>query len=87
MRDEHPKLMDAFLTNGSRSIPKLIAFDTQFGEIIGDWGPRPSVATALVNDYKAKHGELTPEFKQDLQLWYNKDKGINIIEDLAGLID
>lgn len=87
LRDEHPELMDAFLTNGSRSIPKLIVFDTEKNKVITSWGPRPSVATKMVNDFKAAHGALTPEFKRDLQVWYTKDKGQNIFEDLARLID
>jgi len=85
-RDTHPDLMDAFLTEGARSIPKLIVFDNESEEILNVWGSRPSVATQMVNDYKALHGMLTPEFKQDLQLWYNKDKGQSILKDLAELI-
>lgn len=86
LRDENLDLMDAFLYNGGRSIPKLIAVDNTSGHIIGDWGPRPSTATQLVNDYKEEHGKLTPEFKQDLQVWYNKDKGQNTAEDLLKLL-
>jgi hypothetical protein len=40
----------------------------------------------LVEDYKKENGELTPEFKEDLQNWYNKDKGQNILEDLLELL-
>ena len=29
---------------------------------------------------------LTPEFKEDLQHWYNKNKGQNIIEDITGVL-
>lgn len=86
LRDEHEALMNEFLTNGGKSIPKLIAIDNTSGNVIGDWGPRPSVATKMVNDYKAEHGKLTSEFKQDLQVWYNKDKGQNTIEDLLKLV-
>ncbi|AWX44125.1 hypothetical protein HME9304_01125 [Flagellimonas maritima] len=86
LRDENPELMDSFLTNGSRSIPKLIIWDRENDHIIGEWGPRSSFATKLVEDYKRKNGKLTAEFKQDLQLWYNKDKGLDIINDLAGLL-
>ncbi|MBT8262442.1 MAG: thioredoxin family protein [Bacteroidia bacterium] len=85
-RDTHPDLMDVFLTNGVRSIPKLIVFDNTTDQILSEWGSRPSAATKLVNDYKAEHGVLTPEFKQDLQVWYNKDKGQSILQDLAELI-
>lgn len=85
-RDELPELMDAFLTNGGRSIPKLIAIDKN-NEVLFTWGPRPSFATKMVADYKEKHGLLTPEFKQDLQAWYNKNKGLNIIADLVALLN
>jgi Thioredoxin len=86
LRDEHPELMNAFLTNGSRSIPKLILFDNEQQKIVVSWGPRPSKATQMVATYKTEHGVLTPEFKKDLQVWYTLDKGQNILEDLAKLI-
>ncbi|UJH66175.1 thioredoxin family protein [Allomuricauda sp. SCSIO 65647] len=86
LRDENLELMNRFLTNGTLSIPKLIAVDQEAGEILYTWGPRPSVATKLVSDYKKEHDRLTPEFKQELQLWYNKDKGQNILEDLLELL-
>ena len=86
LRDENEALMDQFLTNGGRSIPKLIMIDNTSNEVLNTWGPRPSFATKMVEDYKAEHGKLTPEFKQDLQVWYNKDKGNNTAEDLIGLI-
>lgn len=82
LRDENVDLMNHFLTNGGMSIPKLIAIDDTTGEVIGDWGPRSKAATKLVEDYKSEHGELTAEFKQDLQVWYNKDKGQSILADL-----
>ena len=86
MRDENEALMNAFLTNGSKSIPKLIMIDDATGAVLNTFGPRPSLATQLVNDYKAKHGQLTPEFKEDLQRWYNKDKGQTALKDIISLI-
>ena len=86
LRDEHPELMERYLTKGAMSIPKLISFRINSGEILGAWGPRPSIATKLASDYKKEHGLLTPEFKQELQVWYNKDKGQNIIQDLLELL-
>lgn len=85
-RDENEVLMDAFLTNGSRSIPKLIMIDNTFGNVLDTYGPRPSIATQMVQDFKEKHGTLTPEFKEELQLWYNKDKGHTTIQDLLKLL-
>ena len=86
LRDDHEELMQLFLTNGSKSIPKLIIFDNDKREVLHTWGPRPSEATQLVNDYKAEHGSLDPIFKQELQMWYNKNKGKNIADDLIELI-
>jgi hypothetical protein len=84
LRDENLELMDLFLTNGGRSIPKLIALDKD-NNVIDSWGPRPTVATKMVADYKEKNGVLDLEFKQDLQVWYNKDKGQSVQEDFVSI--
>ncbi|MEO1486162.1 MAG: thioredoxin family protein [Bacteroidota bacterium] len=84
LRDENPELMDLFLTGESRSIPKLIVL--QKDKVVGDWGPRSTKATAMVDAFKKEHGKLTPEFKQDLQVWYNKDKGQDIFSDILSLL-
>ena len=86
LRDENLELMDMFLTNGARAVPKLIMIDNVSGEVLNTFGPRPSKATQMVLDYKAKHGVITPEFKEDLQLWYNKDKGQNVVNDITELL-
>ena len=85
LRDEHLPLMDLFLTNGGRSIPKLIALDKD-NNVIDSWGPRPTTATKMAADYKEKNGALDPAFKEDLQVWYNKDKGKSVQEDFVNLI-
>lgn len=86
LRDAHVDLMNRFLTNDGMSIPKLIAMDEETNEVVGDWGPRSKAATKLVEDYKAEHGLLTPAFKEDIQVWYNKDKGQSILKDLTRLL-
>jgi hypothetical protein len=86
LRDENPELMDAFLTNGNRAIPKMIMIDSETGEVLNTYGPRPSEAANYVKRFIAKHGKLTPDFKEDLQHWYNKDKGKNIVDDLTQLL-
>lgn len=83
LRDENPELMDGFLTNGNRAIPKVIVIDDETRDVINTYGPRPSEATNYVKRFKAKYGVLTPEFKEDLQHWYNKDKGQTVIEDVT----
>lgn len=86
LRDEHLELMECFLTNGSRSIPKLLAIDPVSYDVLWSWGPRPSDALQLADEYKTKYGELTPQFKEELQVWYNKDKGKNTVADLIKLL-
>ena len=86
LRDENDALMRQFLTNGSRSIPKLIVLNEN-DEVLSSWGPRPSIATKMVQDYKEQHGSLDDDFKRDLQLWYTKNKGENIQQDLISLIN
>lgn len=86
LRDKNEDLMNAYLTNGGKAIPKLIAIDKETGQVVKTFGPRPSEATKLVDEYKLEHGSLTPEFKQDLQIWYNKDKGQTTISDLEKLL-
>lgn len=85
LRDDNLPLMDAFLTNNARSIPKLVAVDSENQEVLGTWGPRPQVAAQLVADYKNAHGKLTAEFREELQQWYNKDKGQEILNELLEL--
>lgn len=83
LKDDNPELMDAFLTNGNEAIPKLLIIDDETREVINTYGPRPTEATNYVKRFKAKYGALTPEFKEDLQHWYNSDKGQNVIEDVT----
>jgi len=85
LRDENPELMNEFLTNGGKAIPKTIIVDNN-NNVINSWGPRPSIATQMVKDYKDENGSLDAEFKKNLQIWYNKDKGTNTQEDLVKLL-
>ena len=83
MRDEHPELMDRYLTNGvSRSIPKLIGIDTLTGEELFTWGPRPSVLQEIFYRMKGEGVEYHA-IKEELQRWYNKDKTLSIQLELA----
>jgi thiol-disulfide isomerase/thioredoxin len=84
-RDENDSLMQEFLTNGSKSIPKLIVLD-KYNEVLEHWGPRSKKATALLDEYKDKNGKLDSKIKEDLQVWYNKDKGQSIEEELLEVL-
>ncbi len=81
-RDENEDLMNLFLTNGTKSIPKLIILDKITLEVLGDFGPRPQGATQFMQDYKATHGQIDEKAKADLQLWYFHDKGLSIQNEI-----
>jgi hypothetical protein len=85
-RDDNEALMNLFLTNGNKAVPKLIMIDNASGDVINSFGPRPDKATKMVKAFKAEHGMLTPEFKEDLQHWYNSDKGQTTIEELTKIL-
>ena len=85
LRDAHSELMDAYLTNGTRSIPKLIIFSTETLEELYTWGPRPSAAQAITDDYKKKN--LTyEEYSLQLHSWYAKDKYQSVQNELLSLL-
>jgi len=86
LRDENEDLMNQYLTNGSKSIPKVLILD-QENNVLDSWGPRPAVASKMVMDYKAQNGSLDEDFKKNLQIWYNKDKGNNTQDELIGMLE
>ncbi len=85
LRDENLELMDQYLTNGaSRSIPKLIALDTDSLVELFIWGPRPAPLQELF--YRLKAADTAYDLiKEELQRWYNTDKTASIQKELAGL--
>ena len=85
-RDENEALMNLFLTNGTKSIPKLIFLEKNTLEVLGDFGPRPKGAVQLISDYKTIHGIVDETAKTQLQLWYLHDKGISIQNEILDLL-
>ena len=86
LRDDNDALMNLFLTNGARSIPKLIIIDKNTLEVLGDFGPRPQGAKQLILDYKAEHGVVDETAKTNLQLWYLHDKGLSTQQEIMAVM-
>lgn len=86
LRDQNVSFMDHFLTNGARSIPKLVMVEKESHEVLHVWGERPAPAKKLIKDYKAEHGKVDETVKEELQMWYNKDKGQTTLKELADLL-
>lgn len=86
LRDENPELIDRFLTEGARSIPKLIALDAASLEVLGSWGARPAAAQQLFYEMRAQ-GFPKPFIMESLQRWYNEDKSQSVQAELLEIIE
>lgn len=77
--------IDHYLTNGGKSIPKLIVRD-ELGKDLFNWGPRPAPAQKLHFDLKEDSTLSAEEKKEKLQQWYNQDKGQLIQKEISDLL-
>jgi hypothetical protein len=79
LRDQHPDVMDRYLTNGARSIPIVIALDEEYREV-GHWGPRPRELQAWVqaNRLTMPKAELYPRVRR----WYARDRGETTVREV-----
>lgn len=83
-RDEYPEVMDRFLTNGSKSIPIIIALDADFVER-GHWGPRPQEIQEWVMENK--DSMPADERYKHVRTWYARDKGETMLREVLGLFE
>ena len=87
-RDDNLEVMDCFLTNGSRSIPKLICIDESNDIIVGTWGPRPKAIQDMVVEFKKNSPEAThDELVKNIHLWYAQDKTKSIQKEFLVLLN
>lgn len=87
LRDENEELMNQFLTNGGKAIPKLIIIEEETLEVLDHWGPRPEGASKLISDYKATHGIVDEIAKTELQKWYLQDKGFSTQKEIIEKVE
>ena len=82
-RDEHPEVMNRYLTHGARSIPIVIVLDGEFEEL-GHWGPRPAELQAWVVAHKGEipKGELYPQVRR----WYAMDRGATTLREVMQVL-
>lgn len=76
LRDENLEFMDQYLTNGSRSIPKVIFMKADNLEELAIWGPRPEEIQKKMMEYKNNTPVDLPyeKFAESIHAWYAKDK-------------
>jgi hypothetical protein len=85
LRDAQDSEIEDYLTDGTRSIPKLIVRD-EYGKDLIVWGPRPQPCQKLAKDM-IKEGIAPAERKIALQNWYNKDEGTTVQREICRLIE
>ncbi len=84
-RDENLDIMDNYLTNGGRAIPKLICLDENL-KVLGSWGPRPEFIQTWFNEEKVKPNANMEELKIEMQQKYNHDNGQTTQKELVVLM-
>lgn len=80
LRDSEPFLIDEYLTNGTKSIPKLI-IRNEVGHDLFIWGPRPKPAIEIREKLIQEEADVE-QINQALQKWYNEDKGESLQKEL-----
>lgn len=85
LRDEHLDIIDKYLTNGSRSIPKLLVLNPDTLTEVAQWGPRPATAQTLLLDLKAQ-GATHEEYAEKIHAWYAQDKTQATQQELLALV-
>ena len=85
LRDSAPFLIDSYLTNGGKSIPILVIRNEQ-GQDLAVWGPRPQACQELFLHMKAQGADFS-EIKEEIQKWYNADKGTEIQKEIQALLE
>jgi hypothetical protein len=86
LRDENLELMDQYLTNGGRSIPKMVCVRASDLKELGTWGPRPAEVQQLVMQMKNEDIDFK-EKAERLHGWYAKDKNQKIQDEFEQFID
>lgn len=87
LRDENPELMEQYLTNGARSIPKLIALSPGLKKEYFTWGPKPQFLLDRQKAYKLDpQGLSSKEFTEGTHLWYARDKNQTLEKELMDRI-
>jgi hypothetical protein len=84
LRDENEALMNQYLTNGGKSIPKLIVFDENGTELF-NWGPRPAELQEIYLQLK-KEDKSFDDINHVLQKFYNDDKGKSVQKEITALL-
>lgn len=86
LRDQNTTLIDQYLTNGGRAIPKLVCIDAITGNDIGTWGPRPAVLQALMPGIKEQYLNDFSGYVHAVEDWYVADKMQHLLAEVRNCL-
>ena len=87
LRDDNLELIDNFLTNGGRSIPKLIAIDLGEFTSLWDWGPRPEMLQDWYLDKKKASDFNYETVSEEMHLWYAKNRHSELVDEMVEMLE
>lgn len=84
LKDEHPDIMNLFLTNGKRSIPKIVGL-SENGEVQFTWGPQPDairdIRQRLMDE--GAEGRIVSSTTVD---WYAEEGWLEVERELTDVL-
>ncbi len=92
-RDQNLEIMDQYLTNGGRSIPKLICLEAESLKELGTWGPRPKPLQDYIVQMKESKDPDQPkkewvnQIHEYMHKWYAKDRGETLQDELLSMME
>ena len=84
-RDEHPEVMNRYLTGTARSIPVVIVLTEDMREL-GWWGPRPRQLQTRVLAERGR-GREKKELYPEIRRWYARDKGAATLREVLAVME
>jgi hypothetical protein len=86
LRDANEDIMNNYLTNGGKSIPKLIMLQSETLEEIESWGPRPAVIQQIVQE---QIHDTTTSFGDKVRMihkWYDENNSKDLQEEFITIV-
>jgi hypothetical protein len=84
LRDAEPYRINQYLTNGGKSIPKLV-IKTPDGKDLAQWGPRPADCQKIYSALASEKASFDT-IKTTILNWYDHNKGRDIQEELSQML-
>jgi hypothetical protein len=82
-RDLYPEVMDLYLTDGKKSIPILVVFNSEWNQLL-KWGSRPKALQTQIDEWMSA-GLAKEEWIEKMHLWYGRNRGKELFAEFNSL--